>query len=27
MPTKKPSWQEKLNDSKGYPKVEDILSQ
>lgn len=24
MPKKKPSWQEKLNDSKGYPKVEEI---
>jgi len=24
MPAKKPSWQEKLNDSKGLPKVEEI---
>jgi hypothetical protein len=24
MPKKKPTWQEKLNDSKGYPKVEEI---
>jgi len=24
MPSKKPTWQEKLNDSKGYPKVEKI---
>ena len=24
MPTKKSTWQEKLNDSKGYPKVEEI---
>ena len=24
MPLKKPSWQEKLNNSKGYPKVEEI---
>jgi hypothetical protein len=24
MPSKKPTWQEKLNDSKGYPKVEEI---
>jgi hypothetical protein len=24
MPTKKPSWSEKLNDSKGLPKVEKI---
>ena len=26
MPTKKRTWQEKLNDSKGYPKVEEISS-
>ena len=26
MPSKKPTWQEKLNDSKGYPKVEEINS-
>ena len=24
MPAKRPAWQEKLNDSKGYPKVEEI---
>jgi len=24
MPSKKPTWQEKLNNSKGYPKVEEI---
>jgi hypothetical protein len=24
MPAKKSTWQEKLNDSKGYPKVEEI---
>jgi alkylated DNA nucleotide flippase Atl1 len=24
MPAKRPTWQEKLNDSKGYPKVEEI---
>jgi hypothetical protein len=24
MPKKKPTWQEKLNDSKGYPKVEPL---
>jgi hypothetical protein len=24
MPKKKPTWQEKLNDSKGYPKVEEL---
>jgi len=24
MPKKKPTWQEKLYDSKGYPKVEEI---
>jgi hypothetical protein len=24
MPRKKPTWQEKLNDSKGYPKVEEL---
>jgi alkylated DNA nucleotide flippase Atl1 len=24
MPKKKPTWQEKLNNSKGYPKVEEI---
>jgi hypothetical protein len=24
MPSKKPTWQEKLTNSKGYPKVEEI---
>ena len=24
MPKKKLTWQEKLNDSKGYPKVEEL---
>jgi hypothetical protein len=24
MPSKKPTWQEKLNDSKGYPKVKEM---
>jgi hypothetical protein len=24
MPKRKPTWQEKLNDSKGYPKVEEL---